>query len=291
MTDLQIWVSVLEMGCFYGLIALGYLLVLQGAGFFNFALGPYATVAGMTTAWLVAEHEVPLWPAALLGLAAVVALSVLTELVVVRRVQSRSSGSELPALVAIAAVLFMIEQSAGLAFGHQPLAGQSLLRTAPLEFGDVVVQPYAVLLIGVTALVFAATALWIRYGRSGRLLRAVGDGEATARLLGLPVARVRLLAFAVSGVVAGVAGLLFAPKAGLQFDSGLGWTLNGFLALVVGGTRTVWGPLAGGLLLGAVQMFVPYYLGSEFVSYVVLGVALVFFAFRPEGIFVWRVRT
>ncbi len=47
MTEPQLWFSVFEVGCFYGLIALGYLLILEGAGFFNFALGPFAMVAGL----------------------------------------------------------------------------------------------------------------------------------------------------------------------------------------------------------------------------------------------------
>jgi branched-chain amino acid transport system permease protein len=47
----------------------------------------------------------------------------------------------------------------------------------------------------------------------------------------------------------------------------------------------VWAPLVGGLLVGGVEVFVPYYLGSAAPNYVILGIALVFFAFRPEGMF------
>ncbi len=144
--------------------------------------------------------------------------------------------------------------------------------------------------MAVTAVAFAATALWIRYTRTGRLLRAVGDSTHAAALLGLPVNRVRLVAFLIAGVLAAVTGLLFAPKAGVNSLSGLSWSVSGFLAVVVGGTGSVWAPLAGGLLLGAVEVFVPYYFGGQSHVYGLLLVALLFFAFRPQGLFVRMVR-
>jgi branched-chain amino acid transport system permease protein len=72
--------------------------------------------------------------------------------------------------------------------------------------------------------------------------------------------------------------------------SGLDWALDGFLALVIGGTGAVWAPLAGGFILAVAQIFVPFYFGGSSVSYVLLALAIVFFAFRPEGIFSRRVR-
>jgi branched-chain amino acid transport system permease protein len=152
------------------------------------------------------------------------------------------------------------------------------------------VQASTILLIGFAVVAFAGAAAWIRLTRTGRLLRAVGDSTHAAGLLGLPVNRVRLIAFLVSGLLAAITGLLFAPKAGVSSLSGLSWALSGFLAMVVGGTGTVWAPLVGGLLLGVVEVFVPYYFGGQSAVYGLLIVALLFFAFKPSGLFVRRVR-
>ncbi len=290
MSNPQLWVSALEMGCFFGLLALGYYLVLAGAGFFNFAIGSYAMLGGLCTSWLVIQHGYGLWPALAIAVAGTMALAAATELVVVRPVQRRSGGGELPALVAVAAVLFALQQLAGWLFGYTTLPGQQLLTVEPLEFGDTVVQPGTLLLVCFTVAGFVAVALWIRYTRTGRLLRAVGDSKAAAALLGFPVNRIRLVAFLVSGLLAAVTGILFAPKAGVNSLSGLSWALSGFLALVVGGTGTVWAPLCGGLLLGVVEVFVPFYFGGQSQAYGMLVVALIFFAFKPEGLFVRRVR-
>lgn len=290
MGQLQLWLSALEMGCFFGLLALAYYLVLVGAGFFNFAIGPYAMIGGLCTSYLVLYEDMNVWAAAAVAISAAAALAVITELAVVRPVQRRSGGGELPALVAVAAVLFAIQQLAGYLFGYTTLPGQHLLTFDPVTVGDTAIQPSTLVLLAFTVIAFGVLAAWIRATRTGRLLRAVGDSTHAAQLLGLPVNRVRLIAFVLSGLLAGITGLLFAPKAGVSSLSGLSWALSGFLAMVVGGTGSVWAPLVGGLLLGAVEVFVPYYFGGQSHVYGLLIVALLFFALKPSGLFVRRVR-
>jgi branched-chain amino acid transport system permease protein len=290
MNDPQLWVSAIELGCFFGLLALSYFVVLAGTGFFNFAVGPYAMVGGLCTAWLVLNHGFGLWLAVVVALVVTMALAAVTELVVVRPVQRRSGRSDLPALVAVTAVLFAIEQLAGVVFGYTTLPGENLLNIQPIQLGSAIVVPSALVLAIVTVVVFVLVAAWVRFTRTGRLLRAVGDSREAATLLGLPVNRIRIIAFVLSGLLAGIAGLLFAPKAGVNSVSGLDWALSGFLALVVGGTATVWAPLVGGLILGGLQIFIPFYFGGASLSYLLLILAVAFFALRPQGIFARRVR-
>lgn len=290
MREPQLWVSVIEIGSFYSLIALAYLLVLEGAGFFNFAIGPYAMVAGLGTSWLVIEKDWNPVPSAIFMVAVVLALAAVTDVVIVRRIEKKSGGGELPALVAVAAIIFAIQQAAGMAFGRRDLPGQRLITFDRIELGEAIIQPTSVLLVCVTVLLFAGVFVWFKVTSTGRSLRAVGDNKAAAQLLGLPVSRIRLTAFVLAGLVGGIAGLLFAPKAGVSFDRGLVWAVWGFLALVVGGTGSALAPLLGGFLLAASQVFVPYYWGGGAQDYVTLGVALLFFAFRPQGIFTRRVR-
>ncbi len=290
MDDPQLWISAIQLGCFFGLLALSYYVVLSGTGFFNFAVGPYAMVGGLFTSWLVIEKGFSLWPAVVVALVAAMALAAVTELIVVRPVQNRSGRNQLPALVAVTAVLFAIEQLAGVIFGYTTLPGEQLFNFQAIEIGSAELLPAALELIIVTAVVFISMAIWVRITRTGRLLRAVGDNRDAAALLGLPVNRIRIIAFVLSGLLAGIAGLLFATKAGVNSDAGLTWALDGFLALVIGGTATVWAPLVGGMILGILQVFIPYYLGGPSLSYSLLILAIIFFGLRPQGIFARRVR-
>jgi branched-chain amino acid transport system permease protein len=287
----QLYVSIIEIGCFFALIALSYLVVLYGAGFFHFALGPYAMCAALGAAYWVAVEEWNLWLAVLLGIVIATLLSVVTELLVVRPIEKRARGEELPSLIAVVAVMFAVSQLAGTVFGRRPLPGQPWLDfEEPLELGEAVISGQAIITVLVTLAVFAGLAAWLRWSRYGQWLRAVGENQEAARTLGFPVARIRLVAFAVGGLIAGIAGPLFSAKAGVNFESGLSYSLFGFIALVIGGTGSVWAPLAGGIFLAALQIAASYLFGSPSLNYATLAVAVLFFAFRPEGFFARRVR-
>lgn len=285
----QLWVSIAELGCFSALMALGYLCVLRGAGIFMFALGPFAMFNAMLASYLVTKNGWPLAAAVLVGIVVAVGLSVLTELLIVRPIHLRTGGEDDPSIVAIVAILFATEQAAGWLFGRAALPGQEFWGSS-LVSGEVVITGQVVLLVGFTLLAFVVFSQWIRRTGYGRMLRAVGDNEKAARHLGVPVDRIRVVAFGIAGLLAGVAGALFASKAGVSFTSGLQWSLAGFLAVIVGGIGNVWGPLVGGLVVAAIQTVSVYYFGHAMLDYATFVVAFLFFAFRPKGIFQSRVR-
>jgi branched-chain amino acid transport system permease protein len=286
----QLWVSVAELGCFSGLLALGYLLVLRGAGIFMFALGPFAAFNAMFTSYLVITDgwSIPLGVAA--GILVAIGLSLATELLVVRPIHVRTGGEEDPAIVAIVAILFAVEQLAGTAFGRTALPGQVFWQGNAIRTENVVVTRQSVILIAVTVICFVVVGFWLRRTAYGRMLRAVGDNERAARTLGVPVDRIRLVAFGIAGLLSGIAGALFAGKAGVSFTSGLDWSLAGFLAVIVGGIGKVWAPLLGGLIVAALQTFSSFYFGAASLDYATFALAVVFFALRPKGLFQSRVR-
>lgn len=289
MGEVQLWVSVIEVGCFFALLGLAFLLVWQGTGDFNFAIGPLAMIGALCVSWLVVEKDLGTLAAMVVGMALVLALSATIELGVVRPISSRTTH-HLPVVVAIAAVLFAVMQGAGVFFGRSSLPGQQILTIDPIEVGGAVIRPATLLLVAVTVVTFALVLSWVKLSPSGRLLRAVGNNVDAARLIGLPVARVRLTAFLLSGFIAGTAGILYAPKSGIGFERGLTWTMLGFLVVVVGGTGSIWAPLVAGLILGTLEIFLPFYFNASTPSYVKLLLALAFFAFKPEGLFTKRVR-
>jgi branched-chain amino acid transport system permease protein len=137
----QLWISVLTLGSFFGLLALGYYLVLEGTGFFNFAIGPYAMFSAMTCSWLALSQGWNIVLALGVSIVASVGLSVVTDLAVVRVVEKRSEGGELQALIAVVAVLFVLEQLAGTLFGRNVLPGAawvngSGIRTASVKLSN-----------------------------------------------------------------------------------------------------------------------------------------------------------
>jgi ribose/xylose/arabinose/galactoside ABC-type transport system permease subunit len=119
----------------------------------------------------------------------------------------------------------------------------------------------APIVIALAAVVLGAVLL--RYTRFGQSLFAIGGSENAAELMGVPVARSKTLVYAISGVLAGLAGALLAARSSSGVPTvGVGLELDAIAAVVIGGTLltggagTLTGTLAGVLLLGVIQNFI-----------------------------------
>ncbi len=115
--------------------------------------------------------------------------------------------------------------------------------------------PYPVL---IAAVAFLAGGLVLRSTRFGRYVLAVGGNEETARLMGLPVDRVKISVYALSGALAGLAGVIIASQTSGSPTEGVGWELIAIAAVVVGGTLlsggqgSILNTLTGVLLLAVI---------------------------------------
>jgi branched-chain amino acid transport system permease protein len=281
-------IAALHVGTLYGLLALSYFLINRTTGILNFAVGGYAMVGGVLFASLATEHAWPAVAAVGGGLVAAALVGVLTESVVIRPM-ARKRASEFSVVVALVASLFVIEQLVGMVFGRRTLVAPALAN-GTVNVGADSVGRHVLASIVMSVMVMVAVAWWVRYSADGRMLRAIGDNEDGAVGIGVAVPRLRLLVAAVAGAVAGVAGVLVAPQAGVSFESALTYSLAGFVALVIGGTGSPWAPLVGGLVVGFLEAYGAVVFGSASKDYLILGALVVIFALRPQGIFSMKVR-
>ena len=132
-------------------------------------------------------------------------------------------------------------------------------------------------------------AALLRYTNLGRAIRTVAFSENVARLVGVPVDRIRLTTFFVSGALAGGAGVLWS----LLFQSvspfmGDGILLKGLTVLILGGLGNVMGALVGGLLLGLVEVASVVVVGSGYRDAVGFGLVLLILLTKPTGLFATR---
>lgn len=281
-------VSGLLSTCLYSTVALAYFLIIRATRLVNFAIGGYAVFAGLLLANVVTSGW-PLLVAIPVALIAVALLAFLTDRLVVN-VMERRESRPVTIEIAIVALLFVLEQAAGLLFGRQPTLGKPWVGGS-WKVGDAVVAWQSVFTMVATVMLFALVASWLKRGRYGRMLRAVGDNPGAAQVLGLPIGTVRAVAWGMAGLVAGVAGLLASAQASLSIESGTTFTLLGFVALVLGGSANAWAPLVGGLVLGLIEAFSIRLVGNDVRDYVFLALVLIVFTFRPRGIFAVKERT
>jgi ribose transport system permease protein len=122
-------------------------------------------------------------------------------------------------------------------------------------------------------LIYALGSIALNFTRFGRHVLAIGGNEEAARLMGLPVERIKVAVYAISGLLAGLAGVLLAGQTFTGSpNEGVGWELTAIAAVVVGGTLltggmgSVWASLVGALLLGLIFNILNFENGLGFIS-------------------------
>ncbi|MNV15143.1 High-affinity branched-chain amino acid transport system permease protein LivH [compost metagenome] len=172
-------------------------------------------------------------------------------------------------------------------FGKEPRSLPSPLAQAPLEIGGLGLGVYPLqLLIPLVGLTLAAALHTLsRRTRWGVALLAVVQNPNAARLMGIPVRRAIMAAFAVSTLFAGVAGALVAPLFNVQADMGTLFGLKAYVVAILGGITSAWGVMIAGLLFGVVEALITVNLGSGYTHIISFTLVIVMLAVRPNGLF------
>jgi len=250
---IQALVIGLITGAGYGLVALGLVLVHKSSGVFNFAQGEFGTVAVYTLYRVHDRLGIPLIPAMVLGLAASVAMALGTERIIVRRLFDAPRVTLLVATAGVSLLAISLELWLGearLRFIQPALGGLS-----HVKIFDVQVSDQRMLVLG--ALVLLAVLLGLFFSRTnlGLAILAVSQEPVATELMGISVRRLSSLIWGLTGLLAGIAGMLTAPVVG-SFGPGF-LTFNalipGFTAAVLGGMNSLPGAFVGGVVVGVAQ--------------------------------------
>lgn len=277
-------ISGLGLGSMYGLMALGFHVTHAVSGTVNFAQGSSMMLGAVLTFSLAQTlgWPMPLAIAAALALCALYGL--LVEAVAVRPFVARRSDAWLMATVALGIVL---DNAVMFGFGKEPRSLPSPLAQTPVDIGGLGLGVYPLqLLIPVIGLLLAAALhLVARRTRWGTAMLAVVQNRDAARLMGIPIRRVVAGAFAVSTLLAGIAGVLIAPLFNVQADMGTLFGLKAFAVAILGGISSAWGVMVAGLLFGVVEALVTATLGSGYTQILTFSLVIAVLAMRPDGLF------
>jgi ribose/xylose/arabinose/galactoside ABC-type transport system permease subunit len=237
--------NVLRQNSMLGLVALGMTLVILTGGI-DLSVGALLAIAGIVAAQLSASGA---FPAVLGGVATAALLGMVNGLLITKaRIQ--------PFIVTLA-MMIAARGAALAATGDQSVrVDRAAEGITWLGRGQALGMPVPILIF---ALAYLLGWVALRYTGFGRYLYAVGDSQDAARLLGLKVDRVLVATYALSGALAGLAGVILAARLGAgQPVAGIGWELDAIAAVVVGGTLLTGGQggvgstLIGVLLLGVI---------------------------------------
>ena len=291
----------IAQGSVYALIALGYTLVYGVLLMINFAHGDVFMFGGMT-AFFVADSLSRagfLDNNPLIGMAVVLAVAMLSSAalaVLLERIAYRPlrrAPRLVPLITAIGASLFISNSVRGL-YGEQVKAYPALtVLQGKFEILGIPILKTHVVVIIAAVLMMLALFWFVERTRTGRAMRAISEDKDTAALMGINVDRIIAVTFAIGGMLAGAAGVLYALVFNqVHWFMGFLPGIKAFTAAVLGGIGNIIGAMLGGLSLGVLESVAPALLLSGFnvpspnqlrdvVAFSVLVLVLIF---RPYGI-------
>jgi len=151
-------------------------------------------------------------------------------------------------------------------------------------FGTDVRIDYVIVIVG-ALLMMTALTLFVNKTRLGRGVRAVAQDAETSRILGVNVDLIIIVTFALGGVMAGGAAMLFTLVYDqTRFNIGFILGVKSFTAAVLGGIGNLKGALLGGLLLGLVENYGSAIFGGQWKDVIAFAVLLIVLMFRPTGL-------
>ena len=281
----QYLISALSLGGLYALMTLGLVVVYGILRLINFAYGELVMVAGYGL-FLFGQTTLP-WPlVALFSVAIAVLAAVLMERVAFRPVRF---GSASTMLITSFAVSTLLQNASLLAISPRPQAVRlpgffvESITAAGLRLR---VVDLASLVVSVIALI--VLSILLRRTIIGIALRAAADDFTMTRLLGVRANLIISVAFAISGLLAGIVAIFWVGRSSLVEPAiGLQPVLIAFIASVVGGMENLKGAVLGGYLLGFLTVGLQTWLPQAMLDYrnaVLFGIVIVILLLRPEGL-------
>jgi branched-chain amino acid transport system permease protein len=283
------------LGATYGLIALGYTMVYGIIQLINFAhgdifmLGAFGGLAlyDVLPSGMQDQIVIALPLCTLAGIALSVAVAVLMERVAYRPLRN---APRLAPLITAIGVSAMIEEGTRLWYpgAKAPLDFPPLLPGGAITFGGVRVTWASIVVVAVAIVLMVALQAFVLRSRTGRAMRATAQDPDTAKLMGINTDRVIVVTFVLGAALAAVAGVLQGARLGtVRFDDGFIAGLKAFTAAVLGGIGNITGCVAGGFILGIVEVMAVQYLphGSGYKDLWAFVVLILVLVFKPNGLF------
>jgi branched-chain amino acid transport system permease protein len=268
-------ISGLAIGCTFALVASGFVAIHRVTRVVNFAQGTFPVVAGLTVSSMLGRG-LPHGVAELIGIVLAGVLGLVVGVVAIGKRGTPTLASLVITLgLGILAYAFEI-----IVWGDQPISYPMLTGAVDIAGARIAWQYF--LVIGATLATFAALGLFFTRTYLGKALSACASNPYAARLAGINPIRMGLLAFALGGLLGGLAGVLITPLQPVAFDSDVLLATSGFAAAIFGGLNSPYAALVGGLLLGVLEAFVAGYINASYQTEVAMVLIIVVMIYQAS---------
>ena len=287
---LQLAVQGLALGARYALVALGFVVIFRATHAINFAQGGLVVAGAYLTYNAYVTWDAPFWVAVLFGMLATALVGALIERFVLRRMVGQPTFAIIMITIGL---LFIINEVVSSVWGTDTLDLGDPWGIEVKRAADVTILLKDLWTIGLAGAVLLGFFLFFRYSRMGVAMRATAVDQEAALAQGISVRRVFALSWAISGLVAALAGVTLAAGPG-NLSLNIGFiALAAFPAMILGGLDSPGGAVVGGLIIGLTQVLTAGYqgdlgledLGPGFKDVVPYVVMILILLVRPYGLF------
>jgi branched-chain amino acid transport system permease protein len=273
----------LAIGCIYSLIALGISMIIRATDILHFAQGEMLMIGSMMGLTAFRLQDMPFGFVLLTGILGGGLVSMLVELVVYRTLRRRRVAL-INVMIATLGVSIVLQNVARLVWGSEPLRYPTLFASKGMVFAGFAVSPQLLWIVLLSGLIMGALIVFFRYTRLGIAMQAAAQDPDVARLMGISVDRTTTYTFAVSGMMAGAAGVLLGSLFFASFNMGFLIGIKAFVAATLGGLGSVAGAMIGGLVFGLIETFSGMLISTAYKDAVGMVVLIVILLFMPTGL-------
>jgi len=274
-------INALQIGSTYAIIAIAFTLLIGVLNLLNFAVGE-VFMLGSFFALTFMAIGIPFWISFILALF----LSGIVSLVIYYFSFDLLKGApELIPLVSTLGFSILLQNAAGLIWGTERQPFPESISSQIAHFGPIAISPAQIAIFAIALLLMVSLDFFIQKTRIGRGMRAVSENPETANILGINSKLVVIISFFASGILAGASGILFSisyftvePMIGFHVG------IKAIAAMIVGGLGNVRGAIAGGFLIGFIEIMSIQFLGSEYREIAVYALIFITLVVLPQGL-------
>ncbi len=276
----QVCVSGLLLGGVYALISVGLNLIFGVVRIINFAHGEIVMLAMYLTFWAHKLLHLDPYLSIIIVLPLMFLFGVALQRVIIQPILNTSANMKIFATVALS---LLIQNLALIVWKGDFRTIQTSYSMGTLELSGIIISVPRLVAFGAALLSIVALYYFLKYTFTGKALRAIVEDHAVARLMGVGVERLYLLAFGIGSALTALGGVLLMPFSSVYPTVGVPFTLMAFIVVVLGGMGSMAGTFLAGLFIGVVEALGGTYVSPALKEAIYFVIFILVVLVRPQG--------
>lgn len=270
-------------GSIYGLMAIGLTLIWGSLRMLNLAHGSLYLVGGYVAWAALNQWALPALPSFALGVIAAALMGLIIQVLLINLILGRPEFFN-AAMIATVGASIVIDSAMLLIFGPRVKQMPPTFE-GQFKFAGVVITYHGLLIVAVALISFALLGLFLRKSRHGLSIQAVSQQMDAARLMGIPTVTTFMIVMAISGALAGLAGVLLSSVFYLSPTAGFNPMVKALVVTIFGGLGSIKGTIWAAYVIGLVEAFLQVYFGAGAALPGLFLFMIIMLVIRPTGLF------